>query len=786
MNLVRRTAACVVATLALIVVGSLSSAQSGSAEAAPGLVARAVAAPFALEVRDGAKALTTFGGADAPLSYWADGIQHHATRLLRSVRSGDQTTYTAATDEPGRSVSVTVRPKEGALSLTYAVQPTTSVNAVGFGLTAPASAHFLGSGERTGWVDMRGTVVPLKVWSDCKSSSPSPFFLSTAGFGAWVSTAAVGRMAFPGAVDDTRFACSVGSGTCPVGLASAAVRFCFKTARATVTVETGSLRRQLERHARAVGLPRAPWLPQFALIKWRDRVSGPGDLYDDIKELRARHLPIGWILLDNPWEQGAFRSTCYGALTFDTSVFPDPRGMIRRIHRQGVRFMLWISPQVNRGRGACAAPQVEDGWMTGNDRTYEWDLTLPAARAAYRERLERLVDLGVDGFKGDRGDEVDLEPNRLAAGPGTAFHNLLPLLYDEEAARALASRHGSQFATLFRAFVPGSSSVLPGLVGPDAAHDYGGLREQIRAAQTSGVAGASVWGSDVGGYTGGTLTAGLFVRWAQFASVLPIFEVGGDGANARFWRLGAGAVAGFRAAATLHYELVPYLYALAVQASRTGLPVVRPLGLDWPADERAWANDLEFTVGSQLLVSPVTDDRATSSVYLPAGQWIDLFSGRRQSGGRAISRRSGARDFPLYVKVGSAIPLSLRTPRIWRADWRPDDLLRNGRQGWLAAPARGAVARSVADRGSVLTSTADRAGVTRVEVTHPLREEQFLLYPPAAACGVTVGGRPLPLVRTDALPVHAAAWTRFRRGILVKVTGGGPRLELQARPCHGG
>jgi alpha-D-xyloside xylohydrolase len=784
LNLVRRTAAGVLAALALIFVGSLSSAAPGSAGAAPGLVVRPVATPFALEVRGGARPVTTFGGADAPLSYWADGIQHHVTRLLRSARNGNQRTYIAATDEPGRTVSVTVRPQPGALSVTYAVQPAASVNAVGFGLTAPASAHFLGTGERTRRVDMSGSVVPLKVWSDCKSSSPSPFFLSTAGFGAWASTAAVGRMAFPGAVDDWRFNCSVGSGTCPVGLATAAVRFCFKAARATLTVATGSLRGQLEWHARAVGLPRAPWLPQLALIKWRDQVSGPADLYDDIRELRARHLPIGWVLLDNPWEQGAFRSTCYGALTFDRSVFPDPRGMIERIHRQGVRFMLWISPQVNRGHGACATPQVEDGWMTGNDRTYEWDLTLPAARVAYRKRLERLVDLGVDGFKGDRGDEVDLEPNRLAAGPGTAFHNLLPLLYDEAAASALASRHGSRFATLFRAFVPGSSSVLPGLVGPDAAHDYVGLREQIRAAQTSGVAGASVWGSDVGGYTGGTLTARLFVRWAQFASVLPIFEVGGNGANARFWQLGAGAVAGFRAAATLHYELVPYLYALALEASRTGLPVIRPLGLDWPTDERAWSSDLEFTVGSQLLAAPVTDNRATSSVYLPAGRWIDLFSGRPQTGGRTISRRNGARDFPLYVKSGAAIPLSLRTPRIWRADWRPDDLLRGGRQGWLVAPGQGASGRSVPDRGSVLTSTSDRLGVTRITVTHALREEQFLVFPPTAACGVTVGGRPLPLVRVGSLPAHAAAWARYRRGILVKVTSGGPSLVLQARPCR--
>ena len=143
-------------------------------------------------------------------------------------------------------------------------------------MTAPARARFLGTGQRVDWVGLQRTVQPLKVFNSCTSSSPSPFFVSTAGFGAWVSTTAIGRIAFPGAVDDTNFACDLGTPPCSVGPPANAVRWCFKASRVTITIAHGSPAELLTAHARAVGLPRAPWLPQLGLIKWRDRISGAG------------------------------------------------------------------------------------------------------------------------------------------------------------------------------------------------------------------------------------------------------------------------------------------------------------------------------------------------------------------------------------------------------------------------------------------------------------------------------------------------------------------------------
>jgi alpha-D-xyloside xylohydrolase len=627
---------------------------------------------------------------------------------------------------------------------------------------------------------MARTVQPLKVYNGCDSSSPSPFFASTAGFGAWVKTTAVGRIGFPGATDDSNFACDLGSPPCSVGPPANAVRWCFAAASADVTVALGSLPQIVTAHARDVGLPRRPWLPQLALMKWRDRVSGPAALFDDVRQLRARGLPVGWIVLDNPWEAGSEHDDCYGSLAFDPARYPDPTRMIARLHRLGVRFMLWISPQIDR-RG-CPAPTYPNGWLTGDDQTFVRDLTLPAARADFVARLKRLVALGVDGFKGDRGDEVDLEPGRLAAGPGTLEQNAYPLHYDEAARAALSATYGPRFATLFRSAVPGSSAILPGFVGPDAEQSFDGLEGEIRAAQTAGVSGTPVWGSDIGGYSGGTLTSQLFVRWAQFAALTPIFEVGGAGANATFWRLGAAAVAGFRDAATLHYELVPYLYSLAAAASRNGIPVIRPLGLTWPGKAQAWSSDTELTVGADLLAAPVESDATSSTVYLPPGRWIDLFTGQTLAGDRTIVRVNGPRDFPLYLRDGAAIPDGFRAPAVWAAAWRPDDLLRAHRQGWLVALA-GGVAHSVADRGATLTSKPTTAGAT-LTIRNALREEQLRVFTPRPACAVRLGARSLPRVAIAALPAASSAWAVWRRTLVIKVADAPSDTRLRVTTCR--
>src|SRR5581483_9715001 len=338
-----RRAVFACAVLALVLGGGTPHARSA------GLAWQAQRSPFSLRVLSGTRTLSTVGSAQAPLTYTTSaGATHRAVAVASVRRKGATTTYTLATDEPGRRVTVA---------------PAKDVAAIGVDFAASKRDHFVGTGERLRWVDMRGTVVPLKARNQCGSNAPSPFVASSAGLGIWSSSTAVGRIGFPSRADDSNFACDLGSPPCSVGPPVAAVRFCFKAADVAFTVATGSVASIVSQHAHAVGLPRAPWLPELALMKWRDQVSGPADLFDDITQLRSRNLPIGWVILDNPWEAGAFQSGCYGSLRFDPPFSPDSKAMIAAIHAHDVRFMLWISPQL--ARPGCAAPPYPDGWLTG-------------------------------------------------------------------------------------------------------------------------------------------------------------------------------------------------------------------------------------------------------------------------------------------------------------------------------------------------------------------------------------------------------------------------------------
>ena len=254
-----------------------------------------------------------------------------------------------------------------------------------------------------------------------------------------------------------------------------------------------------------------------------------------------RGIPIGWVLLDNPWE------TCVGNLTFDPKLIPDPAGLIKQVHALGVKFMLWVSPKVICGTGYTKSQ------LLGNPATQEEiNLTLPAVVAKFEARLRKVFALGVDGIKGDRGDEVDLEAK------SESLQNEYPLLYD----RAVIAALPKDGATIFQAGSMGSESIARGIWAGDQYGTFDGLAAAIRSGETAAMSGFPTWGSDVGGYHSDGLTAELFARWAQLGAVSPVFEVGGAGANATPWTLGTQAMDALRDAAVLHYELFPDLYGL--------------------------------------------------------------------------------------------------------------------------------------------------------------------------------------------------------------------------------
>jgi alpha-D-xyloside xylohydrolase len=574
---------------------------------------------------------------------------------LTKVISAHGNVYRVATSEPGRTATVTVTRSRTGYRVSVQLHPATNVQEVFDAFETSPSDHFLGGGERGDGVDLRGRVLPVKVSNVC-SYAPVPYFASSAGWAVRLATQNVSALAFPGSPGGG--GCSFGSGPqCAFPPLPERAEVCVLGARLDEDLYAGGFAQTLADFEADSGRPVVPPPSELALIKWRDVYDGPGQVLEDISRLRAAKVPLGWVLVDNPWE------TCVGTLTFDRKRFPDPAALIRRVHADGVRFMLWVSPKTQCDVGYTRSELLGD--PSAQD---ELDLTQARVVSVFRQRLHKLVALGVDGVKADRGDEVD-------AG---ALQNVYPLLY----ARAVLGAFPAHTPAIFRAGTMGSQRVVPGFWAGDQESTWDDFTKAIRAGLSAAMSGFPTWGSDVGSYHSASLTGDLFARWAQLGAVSPVFEVGGQGANATPWTMGAGAMSSLREAATLHYELFPYLYGLL----RRGEPVLRPLGYAFPDDPQSWRADLEFLVGPDLLAAPVTGPGTTPSVYLPPGLWVDLNTGRTVKGPQVFTRATPLDVLPLYARAGSVVPFDLRTADSW---WGVDELTHPGRAGYLVSDGSG-------------------------------------------------------------------------------------------------
>lgn len=110
---------------------------------------------------------------------------------------------------------------------------------------------------------------------------------------------------------------------------------------------------------------------------------------------------------------------------------------------------------------------------------------------------------------------------------------------------------------------------------------------------------------------------------------------------------------------------MPYLYGAAVEAHRTGVPVMRPMLLDFPDDPTCRVLDRQYMLGPDLLVAPVFSADGDVEFYLPEGTWTRLLTGERVEGGRWLRETHGFDSLPLFVRPGAVVPLGAD-------DGRPD------------------------------------------------------------------------------------------------------------------
>jgi alpha-D-xyloside xylohydrolase len=197
------------------------------------------------------------------------------------------------------------------------------------------------------------------------------------------------------------------------------------------------------------------------------------------------------------------------------------------------------------------------------------------------------------------------------------------------------------------------------------------MAESLRGGLSLSLSGFGFWSHDIGGFEG-TPDPAVFKRWLAFGLLSSHSRLHGSSSYRVPWEFGDEAVDVARRFTLLKHRLMPYLYGAAAEAHRTGVPMMRPMVLEFPHDPGCRPLDRQYMLGPDLLVAPVFAEDGEVEVYLPEGTWTHLLSGERVTGPAWRTERHGYDSLPLYVREGAVLPLA-------SDDRRPDG-------DWLDAP----------------------------------------------------------------------------------------------------
>ncbi|MGW0478359.1 TIM-barrel domain-containing protein [Nonomuraea sp. NPDC003214] len=420
----------------------------------------------------------------------------------------------------------------------------------------------------------------------------------------------------------------------------------------------------LERYDRLTCRPELP--PKWAFGTWISSgfcVDSQERVLARARTIRERGIPCDVLHLDTYWQADGHWSD----LRWDPVNFPDPAAMLAELDGMGFKVCLWMNPYIshlsptfaeaaNAGyflKNGAGEAYVADTWHGSFPACGILDLTRPAAKRWFQDRLRALLRQGVQAFKTDFAEGVPADAVAYNGMTGTDLHNVYTLLFNDAVAEVTREVHGHGLVWARSSFLGGQrhSAQWSG----DTYTSYAAMGSTIRGGLAHGLSGVPFWSHDAGGFTGRP-SDDLFVRWTQFGALSPLVRLHGT-TTREPWEFPAveeQAVDALR----LRYRLMPYLYSAAVEAARTGAPMMRALCVDHPEDPVAWQADLEYLLGRDLLVAPMTSPGGTRDVYLPEGEWVDYWTGETHGGGRYVRVTKPLEQIPLYVRRGALVPVA--------------------------------------------------------------------------------------------------------------------------------
>lgn len=375
-----------------------------------------------------------------------------------------------------------------------------------------------------------------------------------------------------------------------------------------------------------------------------------------------RDIPLRTFHFDCCW----MRDYHWTDFTWDPAIFPDPKGLIERIKAKGINVCCWINSYIAQGNDIFDEG-MEKGYFVKrtNGDVWQWDMwqpgmalvdfTNPEACKWYQGYIAQLVDMGVDAIKTDFGERIPMEGVVYYDGSDPKkMRNYYTHLYNKCVWEVLQEKKGNNEGILFARSATAGGQKFPVHWGGDCWSDYESMEESIRGGLSLQMSGFGFWAHDIGGFEN-TSTPDVYKRWVAFGLLSSHSRLHGSSSYRVPWVYDEEAVDVVRFFTKLKARLMPYIYKTAVETSKSGIPTMRAMILEFNGDRNVTYIDKQYMLGDNLLVAPIFNDESRADFYLPEGEWTDFFTEEAYEGGKWYTEECGYCDIPLMVRPGSVV-----------------------------------------------------------------------------------------------------------------------------------
>ena len=407
--------------------------------------------------------------------------------------------------------------------------------------------------------------------------------------------------------------------------------------------------------AEVTGFAPAPPIWSFGYMQsrwgWQDRHY----IEDTLRHFRQDQLPVDVFIIDFEWYT---KFPDYGVppqgqdnfvdFTWNPALFDDPAKQIATYLQLGVHTIGIRKPRL--GNTANLQMARAAGWIVppsgkmDNIATRNLDYARPQVRNYWQENNRKFIDAGMAAFWNDEGELAYTEYSYWNLAEKT-------LLAQEKPA--------ARFFSINRSFSPGLQRFGAAVWTGDIESDWATLARTPGELLAMGLSGIPYSACDIGGYGGADTSPELFTRWMEAGVFFPVMRShSSHDSKPHFpWLYGAESEAAVRRALDLRYRLIPYDDSLAHETEKTGVPLMRPLVLEFPTDPDVANKTDEWLMGRGLLAAPILNPGGARSVYLPSDTWYEFQGNQPMKGPVTLQVSKALDEIPVYVRAGTLLPL---------------------------------------------------------------------------------------------------------------------------------